>query len=133
MDHGVLKGFLLGRSPITRFPHSNGHGRAQPGLAPVARQGNLLVESAKQMPYAKLRDALIDEVKRQGKPYGLVFQDISGGFTNTRTGGNPQAFKVLPLVVTRVVPGRSSGRAGPWRGRGGDAARVLRAHHGHRG
>lgn len=102
VDHGVLKAFLLGRSPITGFPHSNGHGRAQPGLPPVARQGNLLVESSKQVPYDQLRRELIDEVKRQKKPYGLVFQDISGGFTNTRTGGNPQAFKILPLVVMRV-------------------------------
>ena len=29
---------------------------------------------------------------------------MSGGFTNTRTGGLPQAFKVLPLVVTRLYP-----------------------------
>jgi hypothetical protein len=47
---------------------------------------------------------LLDEVKRQGKPYGLVFEEISGGFTNTRAGGAPQAFKVLPLIVTRVYP-----------------------------
>jgi len=44
---------------------------------------------------------LIEECGRQGKPYGLVFDDISGGFTMTGRGG-PQAFKVLPLFVTRV-------------------------------
>jgi len=39
--------------------------------------------------------------KRQGKAYGLLFRDISGGFTNTtRTG--PQSFKVLPILVYRV-------------------------------
>ena len=34
--------------------------------------------------------------KRQGKPYGLVFKDLSGGFTNTTRGG-PQAVCVFGL------------------------------------
>src|SRR6185369_15388314 len=38
IDHGKLIGFLMGRNPITGFPHSNGHGRRSPGLPPVARQ-----------------------------------------------------------------------------------------------
>lgn len=102
IESGVLKGFLFGRSPIKGFPHSNGHGRAQPGQAPVSRQGNLFVESSRRLPLPKLRERLIEEVKKNGKPYGLVFEQISGGFTFTRTGGAPQAFKVVPLVVTRV-------------------------------
>ncbi len=102
IEKGVLKGFLMGRSPVKGFPRSNGHGRAQPGRPTVARQGNLLIDSAKQVPFAELRAQLVAEAKRQGKPYGLVFQEISGGFTNTRSGWAPQAFKVLPLVVTRV-------------------------------
>ncbi len=102
IEGGVLKGFLFGRSPIQGFPHSNGHGRAQPGQAPVSRQGNLFVESRQRLPFPKLRERLIEEVKKAGKPYGLVFEQISGGFTFTRTGGTPQAFKVIPLVVTRV-------------------------------
>jgi predicted Zn-dependent protease len=104
LEKGVLKGFLLSRSPIKGFPHSNGHGRAQPGQAPVSRQGNLFVESSRRLPFPKLRQKLIEEVKARGKPYGLVFEQISGGFTFTRTGGTPQAFKVIPLVVTRVYP-----------------------------
>ena len=31
----------------------------------------------------------------------MLFKDIAGGFTNTRTRG-PQAFKVLPILVYRV-------------------------------
>jgi TldD protein len=104
VESGVLRGFLMGRSPIHGFPRSNGHGRAQPGLAVVARQGNLIVSSSKQVPFAELRRQLIGEVKRQGKPYGLVFEDISGGFTQTRADWTPQAFKVLPLVVKRIYP-----------------------------
>lgn len=104
VDTGVLRGFLLGRSPIHGFPHSNGHGRAQPGLSTVSRQGNLLVTSSHQLPPAELRRQLKEEIQRQHKPYGLVFDDISGGFTQTRAESNPQAFKVLPLVVHRVYP-----------------------------
>jgi predicted Zn-dependent protease len=102
VEKGILRGFLMGRSPVKGFAKSNGHGRAQPGLSPVSRQGNLIVESTKQLAPAALRAMLIEEVKKRGKPYGLVFEEISGGFTITRAGGLPQAFKVLPLIVTRV-------------------------------
>src|SRR5262249_53583256 len=51
-------------------------------------------------------EMLIQEAKTQGKPFGLFFEDISGGFTLTdRT--NPQAFQVTPIMVYRVyVDGR---------------------------
>jgi predicted Zn-dependent protease len=101
VDHGVLRNFLTTRSPIDNFPTSNGHARRQYGYDPVARQGNLIVESERTVPYDKLREMLIAECRKQGKPYGLVFDDISGGFTMTGRGG-PQAFKVLPLLVYRV-------------------------------
>ena len=38
VDKGVLKTFLMSRSPIQGFDHSNGHGRRQPGLEVVSRQ-----------------------------------------------------------------------------------------------
>jgi predicted Zn-dependent protease len=104
VEKGVLKTFLLGRSPVKGFATSNGHGRAQPGLRPVSRQGNLIIESTKQLPADQLRAALLDEVKKRGKPYGLLIEEISGGFTNTRAGGAPQAFKVIPQIVYRVYP-----------------------------
>jgi TldD protein len=103
VDHGILKNFEMSRSPLIGFPHSNGHGRAQMGLAPVSRQGNLVVESSKQVSNAELRKMLIEEVKRQGKPFGLLIDDIAGGFTFTGR-GQPQAFQVNPLVVYRVYP-----------------------------
>lgn len=101
VDKGVLKEFLLSRSPLPGFPRSNGHGRRQPGRDVVSRQGNLMVLSTKQVPFPQLRQALLAECRRQNKPYGLIFDDISGGYTTTSRSG-PQAFKVLPLLVTRV-------------------------------
>ncbi|UCC29701.1 MAG: hypothetical protein JSU86_16040 [Phycisphaerales bacterium] len=103
VDSGVLETFLMSRSPIEGFPRSNGHGRRQSGRAVVSRQANLIVESTKQAPFDRLRGLLIKECNRQGKPYGLLFEDISGGFTTTSRRG-PQSFKVLPIVVYRVYP-----------------------------
>jgi TldD protein len=106
VDGGILRGFLLSRSPTRGFSASNGHGRRQEGRAVVSRQGNLVVEPKVIVPTTELRRRLIEEARRQGKPYGLSFRDISGGFTNTARGG-PQAFKVLPILVYRIwVDGR---------------------------
>jgi predicted Zn-dependent protease len=101
VDRGKLQGFLLSRSPVLPFKRSNGHGRRERGNQVVARQGNLIVTSRKTIPDQRLRQALIDEVKRQNKPYGLWFSDIQGGYTITERSG-PQAFKVLPLLVYRI-------------------------------
>lgn len=98
---GVLKNFLLSRMPIKGFDHSNGHGRNQPGLMPTGRQGNLIVTSSQTAPDKDMRQKLIDEVKKQNKPYGLYFDDIQGGFTLT-TRSLPQAFQVLPVIVYKV-------------------------------
>jgi predicted Zn-dependent protease len=103
VDHGILKTFLMSRSPLMTIPHSNGHGRRQLGYVPVARQGNLIVSSSQGVSDAELRQKLIALVKQQGMPYGLLIDDIAGGFTFTGR-GQPQAFQVTPLVVYRVFP-----------------------------
>jgi TldD protein len=103
IQNGVLKNFLMSRMPIKNFSNSNGHGRAQSGLMPTGRQGNLIVSSTKTVKDSELRQKLIDEVKKQGKPYGLYFEDIQGGFTLTQR-AMPQAFQVLPVLVWRVYP-----------------------------
>ena len=106
IEDGVLKNFLMSRLPIASFANSNGHGRAQAGKVPTGRQGNLIVTSTKMEPENKLRKQLIEEAKKQGKPYGLYFEDISSGFAVTQR-SSPQAFQVIPLVVWRVyVDGR---------------------------
>ncbi len=101
VENGILKTFLLSRTPVEGFPKSNGHGRRQSGYAIVSRQANLVVESTKQVSFKQLRARLIETCQAQGKPYGLLFEDISGGFTTTSRRG-PQSFKVLPIVVYRV-------------------------------
>jgi predicted Zn-dependent protease len=101
VENGTFKSFLMSRSPVEGFPHSNGHGRAQAGFRSVARQSNLIVESKMPVPESELRRVLIEECKKQNKPFGLLFADIQGGFTFTgRT--IPNAFNVLPTEVYRV-------------------------------
>jgi TldD protein len=106
IQDGVLKTFLMSRLPIASFANSNGHGRGQTGRVPNGRQGNLIVTSTNKVPEAELRKMLLEEAKKQGKAYGLYFEDISSGFAVT-TRNSPQAFSVIPLVVYRVyVDGR---------------------------
>jgi predicted Zn-dependent protease len=107
VDKGVLKTFLLDRAPLKSFPKSNGHGRAEPGFLPVSRQSNLQVVSSKAVSRDELMDQLRDEARRQGKPFGLLFDNIEGGFTTTGR-GSANAFNVLPNVVYRIY---TDGRA----------------------
>jgi TldD protein len=106
IQDGVLKTFLMSRLPIASFGASNGHGRAEEGHVPTGRQGNLIVTSTKSVADSELRKELIAEAQKQGKPYGLYFEDISSGFAVTQR-SSPQAFQVIPLVVWRVyIDGR---------------------------
>jgi TldD protein len=103
VENGILRTFLMSRCPTRGILTSNGHGRRQPGFPVCARMGNLIVESTRRVPFAELRTRLIEEVKKQGKEFGLLFEDIAGGFTATERWG-PQAFKVIPILVYRVYP-----------------------------
>ena len=103
IEKGVLKNFLLSRTPVEGFSRSNGHGRKQAGLAAVARQSNLFVEVTRTHSRDQLKAMLIDRLKREDKPFGLYFKDVQGGFTFTgRT--IPNMFNVLPVMVYRIYP-----------------------------
>jgi TldD protein len=99
--NGKLETYLLSRQPVKPFTKSNGHGRSQGGRQPMARMANLVVESTKQVAMPELKKLLMAEARRQGKPYGLVIRDITGGSTNTMSYGY-QAFKGTPRLVYRV-------------------------------
>jgi TldD protein len=103
VQHGVLKNFLMSRTPITGFDSSNGHGRHQQGFPSAARQSNLIVESSKSVSRGELKKMLIAQMKAENKPYGLFFDDIEGGFTSTQR-VTPNAFNVRPTIVYRIYP-----------------------------
>ena len=101
VEDGVLRGFLMSRSPIDGFLQSNGHGRKDAGFRPVARQSNLIVQVANGHSRDELKAMLLDAVREQGKPFGLKFVDIQGGVTQTGR-WLPNAFNVQPVMVYRV-------------------------------
>jgi TldD protein len=101
IDGGVLRNYLLSRRPVEGGTRSNGHGRSQGNQKPMARMANLIVESRRQVSDQELKRMLIAEARRQGKPYGLLIRDITGGNTNTSSWGY-QAFKGVPRMVYRV-------------------------------
>ena len=101
VESGIMKTFLMSRSPVRGVSHSNGHGRRQPGREIVARQSNLIVESTNRVSEDRLREMLVEELKRQNKEFGYYFEHVTGGYTQTGRRGI-QAFKVIPLVVWRV-------------------------------
>lgn len=103
VKNGVFENFLMSRSPIAGFVHSNGHGRGQPGFRAVARQSNLVVATSKPVSHDGLKKMLIEQIKQQNKPFGLMFDDIEGGFTITQR-FIPNAFNVIPVMVYRVYP-----------------------------
>lgn len=101
VDDGVFVGFLMGRSPIPVAPHSNGHGRRSAGNVAEARMGNTIVSVSDPLPATALRARLLDQVKRQGLPYGYVVDEIEGGFTLTGR-VTPNAFNVRASSTWRV-------------------------------
>jgi TldD protein len=106
IENGILRNFLMSRTPITGFNNSNGHGRASAGMQTVTRQSNMFVESKAPLTNEQLRQALITEAKKQGKEYGYLFVNTVGGFTTTGR-YMPNAFNVTPTEVYRIyVDGR---------------------------
>jgi predicted Zn-dependent protease len=103
VENGVLKGFLMSRTPVQGFLQSNGHGRSSQAEKPRARMANTLVTSQRQVPFAELKNKLIEEVTKQSKPYGLIIKNIIGGSTHTNSWGY-QAYKGVPQMVYRVFP-----------------------------
>jgi TldD protein len=101
VDKGILRTFLMSRTPLEEVPHSNGHARAAIGNSPVSRQSNLIVESSKAASMEDLRKLLLKECKRQGKRYGYLFKEVVGGFTVTDR-YNPNAFNIFPTLVYRI-------------------------------
>jgi predicted Zn-dependent protease len=98
---GILRNFLMSRTPIEGFAHSNGHGRGQTGADPVARQSNMIVESSQKLSEEELLKKLRKEAKAQKKEYAYYFKEVSGGFTTTNR-YTPNAFNVTPLIVYKI-------------------------------
>ncbi|MDP8980509.1 MAG: metallopeptidase TldD-related protein [Acidobacteriota bacterium] len=117
IEHGVLKSFLLSRTPALKgFESSNGRGRMPgPFGTASAGYGNLFVKASGGVPAAELKKKLLDLVKQRNKPYGLLVRKLdwpsSASLDELRrstsamaqSGGGTRPVS-LPLLVYRVYP-----------------------------
>jgi len=101
VKNGKLTSFLMNRSPIEGFPNSNGHGRGQIFYNTFARQSNTIIESTSPKTDKELRTMLAEQLKKEGKEYGYLMDQVSGGFTTTGR-YMPNAFNVTPYLVYRI-------------------------------
>ena len=113
VKNGILRNFLLSRTPVKGFINSNGHGRASNGRAPMARMSNLIIRSENEFSKQELKDLLIQEIKKQNKDFGIIIKKMTGGETNTSS-YDFQAFKATPLLLYKVDP--DTGEETPVRG-----------------
>jgi predicted Zn-dependent protease len=109
---GELVGFLTSRAPIGKKHASNGHGRSRYHARAISRMGVTVLEHRNGLSDEELRGAFIEEIRRQGVPYGIRIVDASGGETTTDA-YDFQAFLGQIDFATRVHP---DGREEPIRG-----------------
>ena len=101
VDKGIFSGFLMSRSPVAGFEKSNGHGRAMPSRRAVARMANTIIETSDPKSEDQLREMLRREIRAQGKPFGLVVDELAGGFTLTGV-FYPNSFNIRAMTAWRV-------------------------------
>ena len=107
VERGVLKGFLTTRSPLKKQGHqSNGHARNQMDERPVSRMANLIIESHSKLDWAGMKQRLIDEIKKQKAPFGIILLDVEGGETET----DAYNFQAFMGQITRAVKVYPNGR-----------------------
>jgi hypothetical protein len=117
VEKGVLKSFLLTRTPALKgFESSNGRAR-MPGSfgARSAGFGNLFVHAAQTTTAVDLKKKLVDMCKQRNKPYGLLVRKLdypsSASVEELRrvaaamsqSGGGTRPVS-LPILIYRVYP-----------------------------
>lgn len=117
VDKGVLKSFLLTRTPVLKnFTASNGRGRLPgPYGAAAPGFGNLFVRASQSSSSADLKKKLIELCQQRNKPYGMLVRKLdypsSASLDELRrstaamsqSGGGTRPVS-LPLLVYRVYP-----------------------------
>jgi predicted Zn-dependent protease len=104
VEDGILRDFLNTRASLKRHGFApNGHARNAKFQRPISRMAVTIVEGGKPVTMDKLRAMLIDEIKRQNKPFGMIVYETSGGETET-TSYDFQAFAGEISFATLVYP-----------------------------
>lgn len=112
VEEGHLKGFLTSRAPLNTRHVPNGHGRNSKAQRPISRMGVTVMEGRNAKSMEELKELLVGEINRQGKAFGMIVYDTSGGETDTTT-YDFQAFSGEISYATLVYP---DGKEVPIRG-----------------
>ena len=92
VEDGILRGFLSTRSQLpTRNHISNGHARNLKHQRPISRMGVTVISGKDTKSIEELKELMINEIREQKKPFGIIVYETSGGETDT-TSFNFQAF-----------------------------------------
>ncbi len=116
VEKGVLKTLLTTRTPVRGLTKTNGHARLPGGFgAKMARTSNLFVRVSKSESESALKARLIEMIKTQSKPYGMLVKKMdfpsAGSADELRrtimrasrsgAGGRPVS---SPVMVFKVFP-----------------------------
>ncbi|HXV76586.1 MAG TPA: hypothetical protein VD788_09720, partial [Candidatus Polarisedimenticolaceae bacterium] len=95
--------FLTTRAGIRRRHRSNGHARSRYHQRPISRMGVLTVEADGGLPAPRLKQVLLDEIRRSRSPFGIRIIEATSGETATDA-YNFQAFLGEINLAAKVYP-----------------------------
>lgn len=101
VENGMLRNFLMTRTPINGHFRSNGHARADFVNDPTSRQSNLIVASSEELDDEQMISLLKEHIAAEGKEFGFYFKEVTGGLTQISSMA-VNSFNVYPLEVYRV-------------------------------
>lgn len=115
VEKGIFKSYLMTRVPVHGQESSNGRARLPgPFLTHVPRISNLFVRTARSEPLPALKQKLIEMIRQQNKPYGLLVRKMdfpsAGTMEDLRRLGNRLSragggrIVSSPVLVYRIYP-----------------------------
>jgi len=104
VENGILKGSLSTRAALHKRGFvPNGHARGKKHERPISRMAVFIAEGAEPKSLEELKQMLLDEVKAQGKSYGVIIYETTGGETGT-TRHEFQGFQGEISYATVIYP-----------------------------
>jgi len=103
IEAGRLQGYLTGRTGVVERHTSNGHARCRLHQRPISRMGVLIAETDEGHSPGALKQILLDEIRRQGVPYGMRILEATSGETATDA-YNFQVFMGEVNLAAKVYP-----------------------------
>lgn len=104
LENGMLRGFLNTRCSLSSKNYvPNGHSRNSKLQKPISRMGVTVIDGHNGLSIDALRELLLEEIREQEKPFGMIVYETSGGETET-TKYDFQAFFGEISFATLIYP-----------------------------